>query len=174
MKVVVAGYQAISILHGGPNTQLRKTVRFLGEHGVDVSFFDPWTPLRASSCDLFHLFAANIGTYHLAREIQRLRIPLVVSPIVYSTHSARFVHMALMVNRLLQRRVPGGIWSDYLLTAEICAWAAKLLPNSRAEADLVRDGYGADPAKITVVPNGVDERFASADPGLFRKKFGLT
>jgi glycosyltransferase involved in cell wall biosynthesis len=28
-------------------------------------------------------------------------------------------------------------------------------------------------AKVTVVPNGVDERFYNADPSLFRKKFGL-
>ena len=172
MKVVMAGYQAISILHGGPNTQLRKTADFLPAYGVEVELFDPWSPFKHGSCDLFHIFAANIGTYHLAREIHVLGVPLVVSPIVYSGHSSGFVRTALKAGRLLQR-AGHGIWSDYLLTADICSWASRLLPNSAAEADLVRYGLGADPARITVVPNGVDERFAGADPSLFRRQYGV-
>ena len=45
MNVVVAGYQAISILHGGPNTQVRDTVKHLAEWGVHATFFDSWAPL---------------------------------------------------------------------------------------------------------------------------------
>ncbi|HEX9005644.1 MAG TPA: glycosyltransferase [Bacteroidota bacterium] len=172
MKVIMAGYQAISILHGGPSTQLRNTAGSLADCGVEVKLFDSWAGCRPGDCDLFHLFAANIGTYHLAREIHALGIPLVVSPIVYSRHSSGFVRMALKAGRLLQR-AGRGIWTDYILTADICSWAARLLPNSAAEADLVRYGFGADPALITVVPNGVDERFAAADPSLFRRRYGL-
>jgi glycosyltransferase involved in cell wall biosynthesis len=172
MKVVMAGYQAISILHGGPSTQVLGTARYLADHGVEVEFFDPWSRFRTEGRDLFHLFAANIGTYHLAREIHGLGLPLVVSPIVYSNHAPAFVRSALRVSRLLRRAGPG-VWTDYLFTADICGWASGLLPNSMAEGDLICRGYGVDPARITMVPNGVDERFASADPGLFRKSYGI-
>lgn len=172
MNVAVAGYQAISILHGGPNTQLRNTAKFLADCDVHVQFFDPWCRFDAAQCDLFHLFAANIGTYHLAREIHTLGIPLVVSPIVYSRHSSSFVRAMLGLQRLVQRSGLG-VWSDYILTADICSWAARLLPNTIAEADLVQYGFKAAPDKITVIPNGVDERFQSGDPSLFRKKYGL-
>ena len=172
ITVTMAGYQAVSILHGGPNTQIRNTASHLPEFGVTVKFFDPWAPFKSSDCDLFHLFAANIGTYHLAREIHTLDVPLVVSPIVYSRHSPAFVRTALRAGRVLQK-AGLGIWTDHIFTADICNWASRLLPNSAAEGELVRLGFGSPAKKITMVPNGVDERFGSADPGLFKKKFGL-
>jgi glycosyltransferase involved in cell wall biosynthesis len=172
MKVTVAGYQAISILHGGPNTQLRNTVAHLKEHGVEARFFDPWAPFRKEECDLFHLFAANIGTYHLAREIHGLGVPLAVSPIIYSLHSTAYIRKILGATRLLQK-AGKGIWSDYALCADICSWAGRVLPNSHAEGTMVAKGLGVPAGRISVVPNGVDERFADADPSLFRKEFGV-
>ena len=62
MRVTVAGYQSVSILRGGPNTQIRETARHLPTAGVEPSFFDPWRPFTAADTDLFHLFAANVGT----------------------------------------------------------------------------------------------------------------
>ncbi len=172
MNVCMASYQALSLLHGGPNTQLRMTARYLTQVGVMPEFFDPWKRFAKEDADLFHIFAANIGTYHLAREIFILGMPLVVSPIIYSLHSHRFVSTSLSLTRLAQR-VGKGIWSDYGMTAEICNWASAVLPNSRAEAGLVVHGLGVDARKVHVVPNGVEERFYTADPALFKVKYGL-
>jgi glycosyltransferase involved in cell wall biosynthesis len=172
MKVSVASYQAVSILHGGPNTQIRNTMNHMLPNGVEVKFFDPWSPFKREDCDLFHLFAANIGTYHLAREINALGVPLVVSPITYSNHSPGFVKRALTLSRMAQK-IGRGVWSDYAITSEICSWAKKVLPNTRAEAELLEKGLGVVESKISVIPNGVDERFFHADPSLFKKKYGL-
>lgn len=172
MTVHVGGYQALSILRGGPHTQIRETVNGLREGGVDVRLFDPWTPAQFAAGDLFHLFAANIGTYHLAREIRALGVPLIVSPITYTRHSSGFVRFGLGLSRAMQKIGPG-LWSDYALCADICTWAAKILPNTEAEADLLRKGYGLPAGKITVVPNGVDGRFGAADPSLFENTYHL-
>jgi len=172
MKVYLASYQAVSLLHGGPNTQLRMTARHLPENGIAAGFFDPWSRFGREDADLFHLFAANIGTYHLAREIHALGMPLVVSPIIYSLHSHRFVLGTLTLTRLAQR-MGKGIWTDYALAADICHWASLVLPNSGAERDFVIHGLGIDPGKVHAVPNGVEERFASGDPTLFTRKYGL-
>ncbi len=172
MNVTIAGYQAVSILHGGPNTQIRNTAAHLASFGVNVRFFDPWVKFDPRECDLFHLFAANVGTYHLAREIHALDLPLAVSPIVYSRHSPRFIASTLRCGKMLQR-TGLGLWSDYIFTSDIVKWARAVLPNSRAEGDLVEHGFGARRETITIVPNGVDERFAAADPALFKKTYGL-
>jgi glycosyltransferase involved in cell wall biosynthesis len=172
VTVHVSGYQALSILRGGPLTQIRETVKGLRELGIDVKMFDTWTPPQFAPGDIFHIFAANIGTYHFAREIQALGLPLVVSPITFSRHSPRFVRAGLRFSRLLQKLGPG-IWSDYALCADICSWATKVVPNTNAEADLLSSGYGVPAQKITVVPNGVDARFANADPSLFEKTYGV-
>ena len=171
MRVTVAGYQAISILHGGPNTQIRSTARHLARFGVRVTFFDPWTRFRPAECDLFHIFAANIGTYHLAREIHTIGTPLVVSPIIYSRHSPGFVRISCRLTRMLG--IAGkGLWSDYQIASDICRWALKVLPNTQAEGRLVSRGLGVPSTRISVIPNGVDRRFAEGDPKLFRRKFG--
>lgn len=172
MKVALAGFQAVSILRGGPNTQIRKTAEALQKLGVETVLFDPWVPFDRTSADLFHIFSAGLGTYHLAREIRSLGIPLVVSPITYSTHAPSFVKAGLALTRMVQHAGPG-IWSDYAFTAEICSWAARALPNTRAEADLVIRGLGADPGKVVVVPNGVDGSFAEGDPTLFQDRYGV-
>jgi glycosyltransferase involved in cell wall biosynthesis len=113
-----------------------------------------------------------VGTYHLAREIRALGIPLVVSPITYSTHSPLFVKGVLALTRLGQKLGPG-IWSDYSFMADICSWAAHVVPNSQAEAELIVGGLGIDPQKVTVVPNGVDESFAGGDPAEFQARYGV-
>jgi glycosyltransferase involved in cell wall biosynthesis len=172
VTVYMTTYHAVSILHGGPRTQITETARHLESSGVQVRFFDPWTPFRPESGDLVHLFAANIGTYHIAREFHALGVPLVVSPITYTSHSAAFVRRALAASRMLQKAGPG-IWSDYALCADICSWAKRVVPNTQAEADLIVQGYGIPVESVRVVPNGVDERFASGDPDLFRKKYSL-
>ena len=172
MNISMAGYQAISILRGGPNTQLRNTAKHLAAFDIHAQFFDPWAPFAPERCDAFHLFAANIGTYHLAREIHDLGIPLVVSPIIFSLHSPFFIRTMLGITKTVQA-LGKGMWSDYALTSDVCRWAQAVLPNTRAEASLLQNGLGVDHAKVEIIPNGVDERFFSADPGLFRKKYGL-
>lgn len=172
MKVYLGSYHAISMLHGGAHTQLRSTAQYLQHCGVDAQLFDPWMPLRRGDCDLFHLFAANIGTYHLAREVRSLGIPLVVSPIVFSLHGRAFIRASLQGTRLMQRFVKG-FWTDYGLVADICGWSDEVLPNTHAEARMLVGALGVPQERVRVVPNGVDERFAYGDAALFRKKYGL-
>lgn len=100
MRVSVASYQAVSILHGGPNTQLRKTMQHIGEFGVDMRLFDPWASFRKEDCDVFHIFAANVGTYHLAHEIHVLGVPMVVSPIFFRLQSPAIIKSFFVCNPL--------------------------------------------------------------------------
>ena len=172
MTVYLAGYQASPLMRGGATIQLLNTSKYLGDFGIEARLFDSWTPFRPESCDLFHLFASDIGMYHLGREVHLLRIPIALSPITYSLHSHRFIRRALAASRLLQR-AGYGVWTDYAITADLCDWSRLILPNTSDEAALITGGYGAPAGKVTVIPNGVDERFADADPALFRKTYGI-
>ncbi|MBI3363535.1 MAG: glycosyltransferase family 4 protein [Ignavibacteriae bacterium] len=160
------------LLKGGPRTQILQTKRCLEQLGVQVSLFESWKEFQKESIDLVHIFGANVGTYHFAREIQKLRIPMVITPIFYTRHSAPFVRTVVAVNSLV-RSVARAVWTDYSITQEICSWADAALPNTKKEGELLARGTGLPKQKITVVPNGVEERFSHGDPALFKKSFGL-
>jgi glycosyltransferase involved in cell wall biosynthesis len=172
MNVCLASYHSVMMLKGGPRTQILQTKRCLEQLGVKVSLFQSWDEFRKEEVDLMHLFGANIGTYHFAREIHKLGIPMAVTPIYFTRHSPPIVRSVLALDKVV-RSLARGTWTDYGIVAEICRWARAVLPNTRQEARLVEKGLGIPGEKITVVPNGVEGRFAGADPGLFRRQYGI-
>jgi glycosyltransferase involved in cell wall biosynthesis len=104
--------------------------------------------------------------------MRTLGVPIVTSPIFFTRHSAAAIRTSLAFEHTLKRLRPG-IWTDYGYTEAICRWAAAVLPNTIDEGSLVQRGLSIPAWKITVVPNGVDPRFESADPSLFTKTYGL-
>lgn len=160
------------LLKGGPRTQIFQSKRALENLGLYVSLFDSWKELNKANMDVVHLFGANIGTYHLARELHRTGIPFVVSPIFYTRKNFQFVRSIVAVDSLV-RTFAKGLWSDYGLITDICKWAKLVLPNTTHEAKLVEEGFGIPNEKIIVVPNGVEERFYHATPQLFVQTYGV-
>ena len=160
------------MLKGGPRTQILQMKSELERLSVNVTLFDSWNNFERAKYDLVHLFGANIGTYHLARELHKLGIPLVVSPIFFSLHSSRYLRTALAFDSLV-RNVYKGFWIDYRFLRDICHWSHAVVPNTLKESQLLIDGIGIAPEKTTVVPNGVDERFSHADKSLFMQTYGM-
>lgn len=172
MKVLIASFQSITMVHGGPHTQVLETARHLRTRGVDIEFIDPWKSYDLKSFDLAHVFSAGIGTHEIAVRLDHFKVPLVVSPIFYTSHSPRFVRGVRALEKLANR-VGRGIWTDYGLAEHICRLSRVVLPNTTAESDLICNGLRIPRDRITVIPNGVDDRFAQADPELFIKTYGI-
>lgn len=172
MKVCLATYQSVMLLQGGPRTQILQTKQGLEKLGVEVSLFESWEEFPRGTFDLVHLFGANIGSYHLAREIHKLGVPMVVSPIFFSRHSPTFLRAAMLGSRVLRRTGPG-LWTDYGIASEICSWARGVLPNTEREKELLRKGLGVSAEKMWVVPNGVERRFCEATKTKFKEQYGL-
>jgi glycosyltransferase involved in cell wall biosynthesis len=82
------------------------------------------------------------------------------------------VQNVIKVDRFISRKVRG-IWTDYGLIAEMCSWAEAVTPNTTEEGKLFVDAFGIPQKKVIVVPNGVEERFVHATPGLFEREYGI-
>lgn len=163
---------AAVVARGGLWIQAQKTAEALRSLGVEV-FVSPSpesNPLQ--SFDLCHVMGANMATYHVARELFRKGMPLVISPVFFSQHTFPFLRFALSVQKILNKFVHG-LWTDYGFIAEIAQWSRAVLPNTQAEAMLLQQGFRTRQEKIHVVPNGVDERFSSSTPNLFRNRYGI-
>lgn len=172
MKITFATYQSLSLLHGGPRVQILQTKNELEKLGVHVSLFQPWESFDRKSCDLVHLFSANLGTFHLASVLNNFNIPFVSSSIFYTEHSPAYIRTILGLSKTL-KRFKSGLWTSYDYTQQICNWSKAILPNTHDEGKLISEGLGISTTKISVVPNGVEARFEFGDPALFKKKYGI-
>lgn len=159
---------------GGGENQLVQTGRHLEALGLTVRPFSPWTD-RLDEARLLHLFGMSREGLELARVARARGLPVVLSPICwYAPRSlAALAGSPAAAARDLAR------WAVLRAVPRWPTWrrallrlADAVLPNSRAEAlQLVRI-FGADPARLRVVPNGVDARFVRSSPDLFRGLHG--
>ncbi|MEO0082724.1 MAG: glycosyltransferase family 4 protein [candidate division WOR-3 bacterium] len=171
MKVMFGTFSAATILGGGVRVQVNSLARELRKLDVEVELFDPWKDYQLKEYNLFHLFGAHVGTYHLGRAVKSLGMKLVLSPVFYSRRSARSVASFVAVSKRLRKR--GGFWTEHMFCKELCDMADLVLPNTRAEADMMTGAFGVPAAKLGLLPNGVDERFYYASPDEFVSRYGL-
>jgi len=159
---------------GGGENQLVQTGRALEALGRAVRPFAMWRD-RLQDARALHLFGMSREGLELARIARARGVPVVLSPICWFEARALGALAVGMRSRLvdlgkhaLRRAWPHApSWRRSLLNL-----ADAILPNSAAEARQLARLFGADASKITVVPNGVDPRFASADPSSFREAHG--
>ncbi|MGQ9678936.1 MAG: glycosyltransferase family 4 protein, partial [bacterium] len=171
MKALYGSFSAITMLGGGVETQVRSLANSLNKMGVEIELFDSWEKYSLREFAFFHLFGANVGTYHLGRSIKNLGLKLIVSPIFYRRGSSKLLKLKTNFINLLHKT--SGIWNEDLFCRELCGMADIVVVNTNAELNLIAQGLGILPKQIKVVPNGVDKRFADASPELFIKTYGL-
>jgi glycosyltransferase involved in cell wall biosynthesis len=172
MHVLFATNQATALTRGGVRTQVLQTKEALENLGVHVTLFDTWRTYESDEFDLVHVFSANMATYHFARAVKAQGHPLVTSPVFYTRRTANVVQNVIKIDRFISSKVRG-IWTDFGLIAEMCSWAEAVTPNTTDEGKLFVDAFGVPEKKVIVVPNGVEERFAHATPGLFEREYGI-
>ena len=172
MKVCFIAQQSVSMVGGGPFIQLRETARYLPEFGVDVEWFNQWEDFPRDKYDLVHIFGASFMSYDIALRLHHFGIPFVVSSIFFTMRSPRSVRIARRVTRLASHLLRG-FRTDYTFTADICRMSRMVLPNTAAEAEIIVKGMEVPSANVRIIPNGVDPRFAQADPAFFLNKYGV-
>jgi glycosyltransferase involved in cell wall biosynthesis len=55
----------------------------------------------------------------------------------------------------------------------MCSWAEAILPNTTDEGALFVQAFSIPKDQVTVIPNGVEERFAHASAALFEREYGI-
>lgn len=159
---------------GGGEVQLRSLASWLPGAGIDARLWRPWED-DWSQIDLLHLVGSAPEFVPLANAAGRAGKPVVLSPVTWFTCrdlwrepwslGARLWACGKFLARAACPALPS--WRKELYHA-----ADLLLPNSRAEADQLARHFSVPRAKLHVTPNGVDARFADADPARFERATG--
>ena len=157
---------------GGGENQLLRTARHLEALGLTARPFVPWLD-RLERARLVHLFGMSPEGLALAGVARSMGIPVVLSTICWVEPRAIAAQAPDFPRRVLARAK----WEAKAFVPSWPCWrrsllgmADAILPNSEAEARQLVRLFGAEPDRVRVVPNGVEARFAHAEPGAFRAR----
>lgn len=172
LNVLLVAPLTAGVVNGGVRNQVKNTARFLKRPDITVDLLNPWELYDPEEYDIVHIFVAGRETSALADRISGENTKLVVSPVLFTRHEPSTVRISRIIEKT-GNLFFSGIHSDFSIKSEICKNADLLLPNTGDEAKLISKGFGIKNRKITIVPNGVESRFAQADPQMFRSAYNL-
>ncbi|MFQ3611730.1 MAG: glycosyltransferase family 4 protein [Fimbriimonadales bacterium] len=164
MKVTFLTRWNGGLYFGGAEVQALQTASALQELGVPVEILHPFT---REVGDIVHAFSSYREYYSIQHYCKQRGKKFILSTIFYRDISsvAKRVRYYLDTKLTTSRKVRR--------TRSLFRNSDLLLPNSRTEAEQVHRLFRVPHSKISVVPNGVEARFAQADPSLFRKETGI-
>jgi len=162
---------------GGGEIQLLETKKELEKKGHTVKILEKEKyKVDFADFDIFHNFNIHRDNLQFVLKAKQAGLPVAVSTIYWPSlkysllQGSGISKKAKSVAAELMKHIDMG---GYGAARKILHSADALLPNSNAEAQMLKHRFGADHRKTHVVPNGVDERFKSGKPRLFRKESGL-
>lgn len=148
--------------YGGAEVIVEMTAHELRGLGVDVEVLTPYTRGLGDIVHAFGVYPPYLAIQNMCRQQQ---VPFVLTPIYLGGLSP----WGVLHERIRARRRNHPVWH----ARKLIAGAVRVLPNTRFEAAQVRRIFACDPTSVIVVPDGVEERFAHADPRLFRERTGI-
>jgi len=181
LQVLYSTYPPAFQIFGGAEIQLLKTKEYIEKmNGCKIRLFDMFTD-RLDQYDILHVFFMRPDIFPLCQIAKRVGIKLALSPIYWRARartSEKFTNvfgplgLARFYSNMKHYKIH--TFRELFPSKEILELADIILPNSEMEAELLIQDFRVDRGKFWVVPNGVDERFASAKPDVFEKKYGIT
>ncbi len=175
IKVAFYVYPVAFQSPGGGEVMLLKTKQYLERNGVSVKLFDPWHD-KLRDFDILHTFGSVKDALRMMETAKDQGTKNVLSTVCWYSLKAAWGAQSTLSQRAL------GVARH--ITKSVMPWfpsqrrrmmqvADLLLPNSRTEKDQLMQYFGVPSNKIQVIPNGVDERFLSADASEFLQRFNI-
>lgn len=166
MRVLLQAYNTCCQTEsGGVQVRVRKIKNLLEKRGIHVDFFSPFET-KLKDYDVLHVFSLQEESLGLVKSAKNIGLKVVVSPIVNTTpFRAKSIRNSLAFPRLLRHF---GILLTEYDRCQILEYSDCVLVETQTEGEFVSKYYKVDPAKIKVVPNGVDDS-VTAGKSIFEK-----
>lgn len=172
MRIGILSYPMLFQREGGLQVQVRSTVEALQRLPLQVSLVDP-NRERLDSFDVIHVFSAINGNHRVVELAHELGVPVVLSSLLPPGWSRQMALRASIAERLTGRLTQWQVQTSYAQTRRALQLASVVVALGEAERKALVDGFGVDPARIRLLPNGIGEHFFSADDSLFRRQSGI-
>ncbi|WP_083383975.1 glycosyltransferase family 4 protein [Cupriavidus sp. USMAHM13] len=164
-KIVFNTYPRFGLDLGGLQIQVRRTADSLRRLGHGVVYHDQWGDLDQSA-SILHCFSVDSANLYLALRAKKYGLKVVVSPVLNAFSTRRIVLKA----KVAASRLPG-VYTGYQIARTLLNIADVIVALNEEEGALLSECFGALPAKLRIIPNGVDDRFFDASPDIFRAQY---
>ncbi len=157
-KIGVIPQVPISLFRGGAEIQVLKTVEaLLKQTKHEVEFVSLGGDMK--KFDLLHFFGCSCPSW--IRWLSRSS-KIIISPIFFYNKLSTIFFFKYF------KYMPGSIAWDVERALRLGEF---ILPNSYAEAKLLKNIFNLNPRKLIVISNGVEADFISNDPSIFIDRF---
>ncbi|MDP2974475.1 MAG: glycosyltransferase [Candidatus Diapherotrites archaeon] len=157
---------------GGGIVLISKSKQYLEREGIKVELFEEGKT-NLGDFDIFHNFSLHRNCLKPIMAAKKAGLHIAISPIYWPSlafvlHSGKPLHERLkMIAAELSNTLPFSAVRKMLNAADV------VLPSSLAEKEMLQKRFSLPKEKISIVYNGVDERFKGANSKLFEKKFQM-
>jgi glycosyltransferase involved in cell wall biosynthesis len=174
MRVGMMSYPMLFQREGGLQIQVRETIKALArtEPAMHVELVDA-ARVHLDEYDVIHLFSAINGNHRVVEAASEADVPVVLSPLISPGWNRAQGRRARVADQLLGRLTAWNVQSSYAQARSALQLAREVIALGEAERSAIASAFLIDPAKISVIPNGISAHFLDADPALFRKRCAI-
>lgn len=172
MKVAVLSYPMLFQTKGGLQIQVLETIEHLNALGCEARLIDP-NREHLSGFDMVHVFSAINGNQRIVEHARGFKVPCVVSPLIQPHWTVSLGRRARFADRLVGKITGWQVSTESRQIATAIELADHLIALGKVEQQRLVETFGSSPERVTVIPNGVPERFFGADATPFCERFDV-
>ncbi|TXL65952.1 glycosyltransferase family 4 protein [Zeimonas arvi] len=173
MKVAFLSYPMLFQNIGGLQVQIRETANALVSLGADVRLIDPARE-HLTEYELVHVFSAINGNYRVVEYAAAFGIPVLVSPLIRPYWTRPLGRKARFLESVVGSLTGWLVHTEYREIETCLRLADHLVALGSAEKRAIVEGFRVPPASVTVVPNGIPDRFFRPDRELFCRRYDIS
>lgn len=170
MRVGCISYPMFLEHQGGLEVQIEETVAHLRMAGVDARRIDP-TVESLADFDLLHVFSAE--NHKIIRRAKSDCMRVVVSSVLQSHWSEWDNLIASLSTELTAKLTRWEVTTSYQQIKATLSAADHIIALGKSEKQTLIRRYGQATRKISIIPNGVAQRFFDASPDPFLAKHSI-
>lgn len=172
LRVALLSSPMLFQTQGGLQIQMLETRDALRRRGVDAVLADPIRE-HLTAFDVVHLFSVINGNHRIAEYAASFGVPVVTSPLLQRYWTRAFGCWARTLDRVVGRLSNWMIKTEYRHIASCLSHSDHLIALGPTELDNLTQAFAVPPESISIIPNGIPERFFGADPAVFIERTSI-
>lgn len=157
---------------GGLNIQIRETLAALQKLGLQAELVDP-VAVDLSTYDVIHAFSAINGCQRIIQHAKAIGKVAIGSPLIRPHWTRSLGRQARFLDRVVGKLTGWNVQTEYRHIASFLHESDHLIALGPIERQSINQAFNVPLDKISIVPNGIPQRFFKAEPDLFCREYAV-